>query len=120
MKEMFIGIDVGSVSTNLALLDLEGQVVQTVYLRTGGRPISTVQLGLKRLRETMGSSSLPKASATPLQSEDDRGQTTESLEEQKTTEGYGFSRSSEEIRIAGVATTGSARRLIGLMVGAIR
>lgn len=118
MKEMFIGIDVGSVSTNLALLNLEGQVVETVYLRTGGRPIPTVQLGLKRLREAMGSSSLPKASATPLQGEDDRRQTTESPEGQKTTEGDGFSRSPEEIKIAGVATTGSARRLIGLMVGA--
>lgn len=117
MKEMFIGIDVGSVSTNLALLDLEGQVIKTVYLRTGGRPIPTVQLGLKRLQETVASASLKEAFA-PLQGDLDRVKAAESLEEQETTEGCSLSRSTEEVRIAGVATTGSARRLIGLMVGA--
>lgn len=47
----FLGIDVGSVSTNLALLGADGQVVQRAYLRTHGQPIRTLLAGLKQLKE---------------------------------------------------------------------
>ena len=47
---MYLGIDVGSVSTNLALLDHEGQVLDELYIRTHGQPISAIQEGLRRLK----------------------------------------------------------------------
>ena len=45
----FIGLDVGSVSTNIVFLDDEGKVRESVYLRTNGRPIPAVQKGLRQI-----------------------------------------------------------------------
>lgn len=45
----FLGIDVGSVSTNLVFIDEEGAVRETIYLRTNGRPIDTVKQGLNEM-----------------------------------------------------------------------
>ena len=45
----YLGIDVGSVSTNLALLDDEGKLLHGIYLRTAGRPIEVVQEGLQEI-----------------------------------------------------------------------
>src|SRR5690554_5672640 len=104
-QEMFIGIDVGSVSTNLALLDIEGKVRAAVYLRTGGRPIPTVQEGLVRLKNSILQTGSGKRGV--LQSAGTRGAQVETAAGRD-----------QEINIAGVATTGSARHLIGLMVGA--
>ncbi len=39
----FLGIDVGSVSTNLVLIDERGEVIDEVYTRTEGKPIQVVQ-----------------------------------------------------------------------------
>ncbi len=47
----FLGVDVGSVSTNFVLLDESGKVKHTLYLRTQGRPMPTIQEGLRVLRE---------------------------------------------------------------------
>jgi predicted CoA-substrate-specific enzyme activase len=74
----YLGIDVGSVSTNLAVIDEEGNVCCHRYLLTRGQPIRAVQAGLG---EILGL--LP-----------------------------------EEMEIRGVGTTGSARQLAGVMVGA--
>lgn len=74
----YLGIDVGSVSTNLAVLDKEGRVFAQHYLLTHGQPIQAVQKGLREI-----SSCLPK-----------------------------------DLEIRGVGTTGSARQLTGLLVGA--
>jgi predicted CoA-substrate-specific enzyme activase len=41
----FLGVDVGSVSTNLALVDEQGQVLAGVYVPTSGRPIEAVREG---------------------------------------------------------------------------
>ncbi|MFZ5633208.1 MAG: acyl-CoA dehydratase activase [Bacillota bacterium] len=49
----FLGLDVGSVSTNLVFMNEEGQVLEAIYLRTNGRPIPTVQKGLKQLYERL-------------------------------------------------------------------
>lgn len=57
MKEndtYFLGIDVGSVSTNLVILDDSLDVVASVYERTRGEPIRAVQRGLEILLEQMG------------------------------------------------------------------
>jgi len=45
-----LGIDVGSVSTNIVLLEEGGGVVSKLYLRTAGRPIAAVVKGLTMLR----------------------------------------------------------------------
>ncbi len=74
----YLGIDVGSVSTNLAVTDEGGNVLCHRYLLTHGQPIRAVQEGLAEI-----SSLLP-----------------------------------EGMEIRGVGTTGSARQLAGVMVGA--
>ncbi|SJZ62624.1 acyl-CoA dehydratase activase [Selenihalanaerobacter shriftii] len=73
----YLGIDVGSVSTNLVVINDNYQVLEKLYLRTQGRPIDTIQLGLKQLKEKIG-----------------------------------------DLKIKGVGTTGSARNLAGVIVGA--
>ena len=47
MGKVFLGIDVGSVSTNLVLIDQAKRVLTYEYLRTRGQPIQVVQEGLK-------------------------------------------------------------------------
>lgn len=74
----YLGIDVGSVSTNLAVLSEGGEVIDTLYIRTQGQPIKAIQSCVGQVRER-----LPK-----------------------------------DVEIEGVATTGSARRLAGVIVGA--
>jgi predicted CoA-substrate-specific enzyme activase len=78
-QQLYLGVDVGSVSTNFALLGDDGAVYETLYLRTQGRPIETVQQGLADLGRLFA----------------DR-----------------------DVRIAGVGTTGSARQLSAVLVGA--
>lgn len=42
----FMGIDVGSISTNVVVVDQDGTVLSKRYLRTAGRPIEAVMTGL--------------------------------------------------------------------------
>lgn len=44
----YLGIDVGSVSTNIAVQNEAGDIVAGLYLRTQGRPVETIQSGLKQ------------------------------------------------------------------------
>ncbi|MGI6037086.1 MAG: acyl-CoA dehydratase activase [Limnochordia bacterium] len=74
---IYLGIDVGSVSTNLVVLDATGEVLATLYLRTSGRPIQALQEGLAELGREFG-----------------------------------------HLKVRGVGTTGSGRRLAALIVGA--
>ena len=74
----YLGVDVGSVSTNLVLLLENGEVAASVYLRTMGQPIRAVQDGLRQL-----GSQLPA-----------------------------------DVEVMGAGTTGSARHLSGIIVGA--
>ncbi|MBO8125688.1 MAG: 2-hydroxyglutaryl-CoA dehydratase [Firmicutes bacterium] len=46
----YLGVDVGSVSTNLALVSEEEEVLDYIYIRTKGNPIQAVQQGLKELK----------------------------------------------------------------------
>lgn len=46
-----LGIDVGSVSTNLVLLDEKKHLVKKLYLNTSGNPIETIKKGLAILQE---------------------------------------------------------------------
>ena len=74
----YLGVDVGSVTTKLALLDENDQLIASTYLPTQGKPIIMIQEGLKVIKEQ-----LPP-----------------------------------EAEICGVATTGSARYLAGVVLGA--
>ena len=76
--ESYLGIDVGSVTTKLAVLDKNDELVTDLYLLTQGKPIEMVQRGLKPIKPR-----LP-----------------------------------QDIEICGVVTTGSARYLTGVIVGA--
>jgi predicted CoA-substrate-specific enzyme activase len=49
--EGFLGVDVGSVSTNLALVDLEGKVITGVYLPTRGKPLEVLKEAYEQLTE---------------------------------------------------------------------
>ncbi len=75
--KVYLGIDVGSVSTNIAVIDAQGSVLDTLYIRTQGRPIEAVQKGLKQIYER-----------------------------------------NPEVIVKGVGTTGSGRKLTGVVVGA--
>jgi predicted CoA-substrate-specific enzyme activase len=50
----YLGIDIGSVSTNLVVVDEAGEVVFDSYLRTAGRPVEAVQQGLAELETAWG------------------------------------------------------------------
>ncbi len=47
--KVYLGIDVGSVTTKLALLDEQGNFVDSYMLRTSGKPVKAVQNGLSEL-----------------------------------------------------------------------
>lgn len=76
--KVYLGVDIGSVTTKLVALDEEGEVLAFNYLLTKGKPIAMIQQGLKDIAQR-----LPP-----------------------------------ESQIHGVGTTGSARYLGGVIVGA--
>src|SRR3990170_7363533 len=47
--DVYLGIDVGSVTTKFAAMDTEGNILHSLYTRTHGRPIQAVQEGLKEV-----------------------------------------------------------------------
>jgi len=47
----YLGIDVGSVSTNIVLMDCDGKIAKKSYLRTGGRPIDVLTAGLREFSQ---------------------------------------------------------------------
>lgn len=59
----FLGIDVGSTSTNLVLADANDRVLAYQYLRTAGDPVGTVRTGLGALAQTVGPSTTVAAVA---------------------------------------------------------
>jgi predicted CoA-substrate-specific enzyme activase len=50
----YLGLDIGSVSTNVVVIDDTGAVVHDIYLRTAGRPIEAVQQGLSEVERVWG------------------------------------------------------------------
>ncbi len=76
-RKAYLGVDVGSVSTNLVVLDERGDVLESLYLRTRGDPIAVIQEGMRTLAQAASG-----------------------------------------LEMAGVGTTGSGRRLAGVILGA--
>ena len=54
LVEAYLGLDVGSVSTNLVLLSPDFRVLQGVYLPTRGRPVDVLNEGLNLIHERFG------------------------------------------------------------------
>ena len=50
-KSGYLGVDVGSVSTDLVVLDEAGEVISSVYLSTKGRPVEVLKNGLDILKD---------------------------------------------------------------------
>jgi predicted CoA-substrate-specific enzyme activase len=50
----YLGIDIGSISTNLAVIDEHGRLLSKRYLMTAGRPIEAVRQGLTEVGEEIG------------------------------------------------------------------
>lgn len=53
--ETYLGIDVGSVSTNLVVIDSAGKLLKEIYVPTAGRPIDVVSAGLHEIEAELGS-----------------------------------------------------------------
>lgn len=47
----YLGIDVGSISTKLALIDENNNVLNALYFRTEGDPIKAIQKGLRQIQK---------------------------------------------------------------------
>jgi predicted CoA-substrate-specific enzyme activase len=52
--QVFLGIDVGAVSTNIVLIDKQGQLVAKQYWYTEGEAIDTVRSGLEEMARRVG------------------------------------------------------------------
>jgi len=52
--DAYLGLDVGSISTNLVVIDEEENVLAKRYLMTAGKPIEAVRTGLKEIGDEIG------------------------------------------------------------------
>jgi len=52
--EAYLGIDVGSVSTNLVVIDSAGNLLKEIYVPTAGRPIEVVSAALREIDQALG------------------------------------------------------------------
>ena len=77
MNHYYLGIDVGSVSTNFVLINDGDEIIDKQYIRTSGQPILSVKQGMRVFAQKYG-----------------------------------------QLPIKGVGTTGSARQLAAVLVGA--
>ena len=51
MNNLYLGVDIGSVSINIVAIDEENELVFKLYTRNSGNPIELVKEGLAKLRE---------------------------------------------------------------------
>lgn len=60
----YMGVDLGSVSTDIALIDKNHDLVEKIYLRTRGNPIKAIQEGFKILKNKYDDSDISAAGTT--------------------------------------------------------
>jgi len=51
--DYYLGIDVGSVSTNIVLMDEDDSIIEKLYLRTGGKPINVLLSGIRDIEKRL-------------------------------------------------------------------
>jgi predicted CoA-substrate-specific enzyme activase len=51
---VYLGLDIGSLSTNIVLIDEKHQVISRRYLPTAGKPLEAIQRGLSEIYEEVG------------------------------------------------------------------
>jgi len=51
--EVYLGIDVGSVTTKLAVLNRDNELIASLYLPTEGKPVTMVQQGLRQIGQQL-------------------------------------------------------------------
>lgn len=54
MKSCYLGIDIGSVSTNFVVIDEDKNLIEKLYIRTQGQPIKILKEGMERLKLSIG------------------------------------------------------------------
>ena len=59
-----LGVDVGSLSTDLVLIDAQNRVIARRYLPTAGRPLEAIQKGLKEIGDEVGAKVQVKAAGS--------------------------------------------------------
>ncbi len=64
MADCYLGVDVGSVSTNLVIMNDDLSIREKLYLKTCGHPIETLKSGLKTLAEKLPDNIKIKAAGT--------------------------------------------------------
>ncbi|MFB3897626.1 MAG: acyl-CoA dehydratase activase [bacterium] len=52
--DVFLGVDIGSISTNVVLIDRNKNVIARRYLMTAGRPIEAVRQGISEIGDEVG------------------------------------------------------------------
>jgi len=62
--EVYLGLDVGSLSTNLVLINTNNEVVARRYLPTASQPIEAIRKGLREIYEEVGDRVTIKAAGT--------------------------------------------------------
>jgi len=53
MKKVYLGVDVGSVSCNVIAIDEDENLIDKIYIRTNGDPITAVKDGLKQIKDSL-------------------------------------------------------------------
>ncbi len=64
MEKVFLGIDVGSVTTKFAAIDEAEFLITSLYKRTSGNPIDAVQSGIKEVQQSLGGRAVVKGVGT--------------------------------------------------------
>lgn len=64
MDNYYLGIDVGSVSTNIVLIDKDNKIIYKKYLRTQGKPIEILKEGIKDLSHEFGNETIKGVGVT--------------------------------------------------------
>ncbi|OGP50385.1 MAG: CoA activase [Deltaproteobacteria bacterium RBG_13_43_22] len=62
--EAYLGVDVGSISTNVVVIDQEMRVLSEQYLMTAGRPLEAIRQGLAAAGKEVGHRVIIKGAAT--------------------------------------------------------
>ncbi|MDD2190903.1 MAG: acyl-CoA dehydratase activase [Eubacteriales bacterium] len=60
----YLGIDVGSVSTDFVIINKDKKIIEQLYLKTMGNPIEAVQDGLRKLGKDFASNEISGVGAT--------------------------------------------------------